>query len=202
MKKQVVFIHGADSCSNYEDFLESLRTRAVEPFKEPSRRWKHTLAEELGDNYQVILPQMPNSENAKYIEWKIWFERHFDFLQGEVVLIGHSQGGYFLAKYLIENQVPFRVQGLYLVAAPIGPDDFGGEDGGDFSFDIDNLSNLENQVLHIVIVHSEDDPVVPYEHALRYQKALSKATLMSFSDRGHFLQSEFPELIQHIKLLV
>lgn len=200
-KKQVLFIHGADSCSNYEDFLTSLRTRPIDSYQEPSKRWKHTLAEQLGSDFEVIMPQMPNSENAKYLEWKIWFERYFEFLGGEVVLIGHSQGGYFLAKYLTENTVPFTLAALYLVAAPIAPDDFSGEDGGDFNFDPTGLNHLEEQARQVIIVHSEDDEIVPFAHALRYKKALPKAVFMSFPDRGHFLQPEFPELISHIQSL-
>ena len=199
MKKQVVFIHGGSAYSKYEDYLEHLRTTEIKLHQERSKLWSDSLAEVLGDQYEVIAPSMPCKGNAKYEEWKIWFERHFEFLHDEVILIGWSQGGYFLAKYLTENDLPFKVQQLCLLAAPFGPVDFAGEDGGDFSFDTQKLPEIFNRVSKIALFHSQDDFVVPYQHALEYQEALPGAELVAFADRNHFLQEEFPELIAYIK---
>src|SRR3989344_5529074 len=125
MKQQILIIHGADAFSTYEDFLESLGTWPVlEPYDGKKKKWKEDFAEKLMNDYDVYFPLMPNKQNAKYEEWKIWFERHFEVIRDGVVLIGHSQGGYFLAKYLTEDSLPFHPVALYLIAAPIGPDDF------------------------------------------------------------------------------
>lgn len=200
-KKQVVFIHGGEAFSDYSAFITHLKMVPIEdPFqKESKKRWKSTLFEDLGDEYEVIAPRMPNSQNAKYEEWKIWFERHFEFLRDKVMLVGHSQGGYFLAKYLSENEMPITVSALFLISAPYEPDDFGGEDGGDFRFDTTKLTNLEKQVNKTYILHSRDDYVVPYAHAEKYQVALPQAELISFDSKGHFLDESFPELIALIK---
>lgn len=61
---------------------------------------------------------MPNGNNAQYIEWKIWFERLLPFLNDGVILIGHSLGGIFLAKYLSENNFSIKVRAAILIAAP------------------------------------------------------------------------------------
>jgi hypothetical protein len=74
--------------------------------------------------------------------------------------------------------------------------DFGGEDGGDFAFDTSRLHTVTGNV---VLLHSKDDPVVPFTHAEMYKKALPNAELIPFSDKGHFLVEAFPELIEHIK---
>ncbi|MBR2158071.1 hypothetical protein IJ913_01380 [bacterium] len=50
----------------------------INPFEEKKRRRK-TLEKELPD-YQVIKPEMPNKEMACYKIWKLWFEKHFPFL--------------------------------------------------------------------------------------------------------------------------
>ncbi len=204
MKTQIVFIHGGTAFSKYENFLENLRTEPVwDPYGlENRKKWKDTLKTEFGTIYDVFYPSMPNSQNAKYLEWRIWFERYFEYLNGEVILIGHSQGGYFLAKYLSENTIPFSLKTLYLVSAPFQPDNFGGEDGGDFNFDPAYLGKIENLTQNIVIIHSEDDDVVPFSHGESYHKALPKAEFITFKDRGHFLQPEFPEIIEHIKARV
>lgn len=200
-KKQIVFIHGAQAFSVYENFLKRLRTTEIsDPLELESRkRWQPTLREALLDTHEVYMPSMPNKQNAKYAEWKIWFERYFAFLRDNVVLIGHSQGGYFLLKYLSENTMPVKVKALVLLAAPFEADDFGGEDGGDFAFDPDNLHTLTAQVEKMYILHSVDDPVVPYAHAEKLKEALAGATLVTYADKNHFILEEFPEFISLIQ---
>ena len=202
VKKQVFFIHGGESYSDYNAYLEHLRTVSIEdPLAERPKRWKYTLQDELGEAYEVFLPSMPNSQNAKYEEWKIWFERHFTFLHDGVVLIGHSQGGAFLAKYLSENTMPVRVRAAFLVAAPLMREDFGGEDGGDFLPDPQKLAQGLGVASDVFILHSADDPIVPVAHAEQYRETLPEAHVVLFKDKGHFLLETFPELIEQIRSL-
>lgn len=199
--KQVLLIHGATAFCRYADFLEYLRTEPIhDPLGlEPRKRWKDSCKEQLTEKgYEVYMPTMPNRQNAKYAEWKLWFERYFTFLRDGVILMGYSQGGYFLAKYLSEEEMPVDLRALYLIAAPFQKDDFGGEDGGDFSFDPALLTNIKDQVEEVHILHSKDDPVVPYGHAVMYHKALPGAELMTFEDKGHFILEEFPEAIESV----
>lgn len=201
MKKQVFYVHGGASYSKYESFLENLKTGPIYdlPDENQTKFWSSSLPITLGDTYEVFTPKMPNSQNAKYLEWKIWFERHFEYLRDDVVLLGWSQGGYFLTKYLTENPTSFAVKTLILVAAPFEPDDFGGEDGGDFAFDTNRVGELAKKAKKIYIFHSKDDFVVPYEHALKYKEALPEAELVTLEDKNHFLIPEFPELIEKIR---
>lgn len=200
MKQQVLFIHGGEAFSDYNNFLSYLRTREMRyPHGIRPTRWMNTLGDNLGTDYELFTPQMPNSQNAKYEEWKIWFERHFEFLHDGVILIGHSQGGYFLAKYFTENEVPFHVKALYLLASPFRPDDFGDEDGGDFAFDTAQVGKIADRVERVFILHSTDDPVVPFAHGEQFAAALPNAQFVRFENKGHFLDEEFPELIQSIR---
>ncbi len=200
--KQVLFIHGGSAYTEYDAFLQHLKTSELRnPTSDRPVRWSDTLRLALGHEYEVFTPSMPNKDNAKYEEWKIWFERHFEFLQDTAVLIGWSQGGWFLSKYLIENSTPFTIKALFLVAGPFESEDFGGEDGGDFVFDTTRVGELSGKAKRIFIMHSQDDFVVPYAHALKYKNALTDAELVTFTDRNHFLQPEFPELIRMIASL-
>ena len=196
-----MFVHGGTAFSKYEDFLWHLETKELRdlPGTESLKKWTGTLREDLGDEYEVFTPAMPNSQNAKYEEWKIWFERYVPHLRDGVVLVGWSLGGYFLAKYLIENNLPINPSALLLVAAPFEPEDFGGEDGGDFAFDTTRVGELSKKVRNITLFHSKDDFLVPYEHVLKYKSALPKAELVTFEDRNHFLLEEFPELLSKIR---
>ena len=203
MKQQVFYIHGGSSYREYDDYLYDLTHKELwsKSDEESAKKWPATLRTELGDRYQVFTPSMPNSANSKYEEWAIWFERHFEFLDGDVILVGWSQGGMFLLRYLTENKLPFGVKALFILSAPL---DYyvsaeSKEDGGYFYADPDKIPLLAERIGQIHILHSKDDFVVPYEHAERLAAALPEATLHTFEDKNHFLVPELPELIDLIK---
>jgi len=205
-KQQVFYIHGGDAFTNYSKYLDYLKVIDVSGLPtdaEPPKRWNKTLREDLGSNFDVFSPQMPDKLNAKYKEWKIWFERFHEHLRDDVVLVGWSLGGMFLSKYLVENEAPFKIKALFLLAAVYGDgslvDEETGEDGGDFVYDVSLVSSLAKKIDTIKIFHSKDDFVVPYEHALKYKEALPEAELVTFEDKNHFLVEELPELVELIK---
>lgn len=197
--KQIVVIHGGDAFDSYEAYFEHLKEVKVwlEDFERKS--WKSWLYGELGQDYQVFPLRMPNANNAKYSEWKLWFEKYLPFLNDGVVLLGHSLGGIFLAKYLAENQLPIRVQATLLVAPPFDTDNEAGS-LGDFVLP-GSLEKLSEHGGAIHIFHSEDDTVVPYQEIDKYANKLPSATLHRFSDRGHFISETFPEVLDVIRNL-
>lgn len=198
MKKQVVMIHGGSTYDSYEEYIANLKTFELTEADLHKKRWKHALESELGAAYDVVMPLMPNPNNAKYNEWKIWFEKHIPFLVDDLIFIGHSLGGIFFAKYLSENDFPKKIHATILVAAP-----FDGEGVGtlaDFPLP-DTLSRLEKQGGQIILYQSKDDKVVPFEAVTKYKKALPSAVVREFDAYGHFSVPEFPELIEEIKNL-
>jgi hypothetical protein len=201
LKKQVIVIHGGSAFSKRTDFLKQLREGTIRnPYGAKPKRWSGELRDVLGSEYEVFTPQMPNAENADYEEWSIWFERHFQYLRDDVILVGWSLGGMFLVKYLTENELPFIPKGLILLAAPCGVyDDDSGDDCGTFQFSPESASALSGKVENIQIWHSTDDFVVPYQHALEFKKYLPEAKLVTFTERNHFLQEEFLELVEAIE---
>ncbi len=195
MKKQVIVIGGGDSFGTYEEYLSFLKDFPVSAdYFKPRKDWKSFLPETLGAEYEVFLPSMPNKANAKFAEWKIWFEKMLQFIEDGVVLIGHSLGGVFLAKYLSENRFPKNIGALMLVAAPHNSS---GEIG-DFVLP-DSLDGINKQVSKIHLFYSKDDMVVPFVESNAYKKQLPGAEVMVFEDRGHFNQLEFSEITKLIK---
>ena len=198
MKKQVLVIHGGDAFATYEEYLSFLRNYEVDLESLKRKGWKEALQEKLGNEYEVIAPKMPNKSNAKYIEWKIWFEKYLPFVNDGVILLGHSMGGSFLAKYLSEEKFPKKIHATFLVSAPYDID----EDRALVEFvPPDSLSLLEEQGGEVFLYHSKDDPLVPFGELEKYQRALPKARVHTFEDRGHFGQEEFSEIIQDLQSL-
>lgn len=173
-----------------------------DPLGEGSNRWTKRLREDLGKNFELYQLSMPNKDNARYEEWKVWFERHIPFWRDGVMMVGWSLGGMFLVKYLGEEQFPHRIKKLVLLAAPCATYAIASETGNDcgsFQFSPQSLTYVIAQVSDIEIWHSEDDFVVPFSHALAYREAFPQAKLVQFADRNHFLQPEFPELVAVLK---
>ena len=192
-------IHGGTTFEKYEDYIKYLEDYPLEKILNKSgKRWKDNLTKKLGDDYEVIFPSMPKNYSVKYREWKIWAEKFFSLLENDVILIGHSLGGTFWLKYLSENNFPVTIKKLILVSPAFS--DTGMEKLDDFNFDIDR-ENIENQVSKLLLIHSRDDKVVPFKHSEQIKKSLPYAELMEFEDRGHFLQEQFPEIIEKIKII-
>ena len=105
MKQQVFVIHGGTAFDTYEEYISYLQKKEVSLEKLLGRDWKLNLQDNLGSDYEVFLPKMPNAQNAVYKEWCIWFEKFLPLLDDGVILVGHSLGAVFLAKYLSEHDV-------------------------------------------------------------------------------------------------
>lgn len=196
MTQQVIVIGGGDSFNTYEEYIASLKNDEVtiDKFK-PRKDWKTNLPQTLGEDYDILVPRMPNSNNARYIEWKIWFERMFAFLNNEVILVGHSLGAMFLIKYLSENTFPKQIKKLFLVSSPYGKN---AADLAEFQLP-ESFELVAKQAKNIFIFHSKDDMVVPFSEFEEVKKRLPQTSAHVFEDRGHFNQEEFPELVELIK---
>lgn len=110
-------IHGRMTFKNKKDYLHFLKTRKISI--EEKIYWSNGLfKKKLGKNFEIIKPNMPLKDNAKYEEWKIYFERYFPQLENNIILIGSSLGGIFLAKYLSENKFPKKILSTYLICPP------------------------------------------------------------------------------------
>lgn len=73
MKKQIIVIHGGDTFNTYGEYLSFLKNYRIdfERYKSGKKDWKKTLGSRLGEEFDVILPEMLNKSNVKYSEWKI-----------------------------------------------------------------------------------------------------------------------------------
>ena len=197
--KQVLVIHGGTTFSTYDAYIEYLRTKKVHPERLAyTPGWKEGLQGQLGADYQVLLPSMPNATNAQYAEWKLWFDRIAEIAEDGIVLIGHSLGGIFLAKYLSETTFPKQISATILIAAPYN--DESEEDLG--SFRLDALTDIfRQQAGKVTCFFGDDDPVVSINEMSHYRSQLPDAEFVTLPAPDHFVRPEFPELVRKLREL-
>jgi predicted alpha/beta hydrolase family esterase len=199
MKRQVILIHGGTTFDTYKDYLSFLKKKKIDLDSYRRERWSSSLKVKLGTKFDVLLPKMPNPANAKYDEWAILFKKIAAVLKNNTILIGHSLGGIFLAKYLSENKFPKKILATFLIAPPYDSKNMD-ESLGKFNLP-KSLKKLEKQGGRIFLYHSKDDKVVPFAHLGKYKKVLPGAVVRKFKRKGHFNQASFPELVRDIKSL-
>jgi len=196
-KPQILYVHGGMTPRNRKVYLEYLKKRPI--YLTPPKPWSADFLDKKLKNFEIIRLRMPLREYAKYSDWKIHFERFFPFLRDNIILIGESLGGEFLAKYLSENKFPKNILSLYLVCPPFD-NTLPTEDlSGGFKLK-SNLLMMEKNCKNITLLFSKNDDVVPVEHAKKYRAKLPNAKIIVYNHiKGHFRVSEFPEIVKMIK---
>ena len=164
-------------------------------------KWDNKLAEslgrELGPDYEVRYPRMPNEGDPKYASWKAALKKEFAKLDAGAILVGHSIGATILISALAE-EVDLAWSGIFLLAAP-----FVGE-GGWPSDDIKPMSGLGKRLpaqIPIHIYHGTEDKTAPLEHAGLYEKAIPQAVVHRQTGRDHQLNNDLAEVAADIQAL-
>ena len=182
MKKQVLFVHSG----------------GAQGLHEGSNDLVGYLREELGDDYEVLYPIMPDPECPEYITWKMLLARELARLRGEAILVGHSLGGSVLLKYLSEEPFEKLVAGLFVIAAPY----WGKKDWRVEEYVLrDDFSSRLAKIPQIFLYHSPDDEVVPFAHLKSYAEKLPDAIARETENRRHLFNRGLPELVTDIKNL-
>lgn len=85
-----IFIPGGEAFSRESEYQYFITSTLVdwnkEPFsvKEEKRKWKSELATKLTETGNLVyMPNFPNPINARYNEWKIFFETWIEHIEIE-----------------------------------------------------------------------------------------------------------------------
>ncbi|HXT47584.1 MAG TPA: alpha/beta hydrolase [Gemmatimonadaceae bacterium] len=157
--------------------------------------WDNKLVESLrrnlGPNFEIHYPRMPNEEDPRYDVWKATLGKEFAALDSGAILVGHSVGGTILVNALAELQSERRFGAIVLVSAP-----FVGE-GGWPSEDLNPPRELGARLpkgVPIHIYHGLDDETVPPSHADLYARAIPQARVHRLPGRDHQLNNDLGEI--------
>lgn len=154
------------------------------------------LEKDLGSNYRLTAPDMPDAEAPNYSKWARAFGAAMQSLSGDLHLVGHSLGGTIILKYFALNGgASERIKSLHLAAVPYWglPD-----------WEIDDFLLPKNYVQALATVPkiffyqgTEDDVLTP-EHLDKYKLDISRAKIRILKGSDHVFTHGIPELTKDI----
>jgi hypothetical protein len=175
VKRQLLFVQGGGKGTHDEwdnKLVESLRG-------------------ELGQDYEIQYPRMPNEDDPNYAPWKTTLERVLETLPDGAVLVGHSVGGTILVKMLAEQVSAREFGAIFFIAAPFVGD--GGWSADDLWFPHDLGARLPKGV-PIHFYHGLEDEVVPPSHIELYARAVPLSRVHRLPGRDHQLNNNLREV--------
>jgi len=159
-----------------------------------SQIWRPYVKRELEKiGFEVVAENMPDADLARKQYWLPFIKKKVKD-SNDAILIGHSSGAVAILRYLEEN----KAEGAVLIG--VCHTDLGDEKekvSGYFD-EPWQWEKIKKNVKWIVQFASTDDPFIPIEEA-RYVKDHLNAEYHEFTNQGHFMETEFPELIEAIK---
>jgi predicted alpha/beta hydrolase family esterase len=183
MTKQILFIQGGGAGAH-----EQWDSKLVA-----------SLARELGQQFDIRYPQMPNEGDPSYPAWKATLEQEIAALDDDAILIGHSLGGTILITALAEHAPERKLAAVFLIAAPfIGP-------GGWPSDGIKPLQNLDGRLSSaapIYLYHGSKDSTAPCAHVDLYKRAIPRAHVRKCEGRDHQFNNDLAEVAADIRRIV
>jgi predicted alpha/beta hydrolase family esterase len=157
----------------------------------PNAGWIPWLMKELGDKaiYACALP-MPNPKKPIVSKWIEEISHAVDGSpDDEIFLVGHSLGATAVLKYLEQNKIK-KIKRIVLVSgliSPLDPENLESNYRAIDSFVVPeiNFENIKNKAEEFIVLHSTDDPAVPFSHAEKMSHNLS-CELVRVEKGGHF----------------
>lgn len=163
--------------------------------------WDDKLAEslrrELGNEYEVRYPRMPDEGDPSYARWSTAILREITALDDGAVVAGHSVGAAILLNALAGQPPEKGLGAIVLIAAP-----FVGE-GGWLSDEFELTSGLGAKLppgVRVHVFHGLQDETVPPSHAGLYALAIPQAQVHQLPGRDHQLNNDLSEVAEAIRI--
>ena len=159
--------------------------------------WADWLQFFVEKDHNVIMqkPYFPNAHALlmKYDEWEKIM--NFQDINPDTVLIGHSAGGGFVLKYLSMHP-ELKVRQAILVAPWIDTEN---SQPNGFYKDLKMDNIMAQTKLGIDVMISDDDFPYIKSSVDKITQKIPDVRVHKFENRGHFTESELPEILDIIK---
>jgi hypothetical protein len=162
------------------------------------RKLFDSLRRELGRQYEVQYPRMPNEAEPSLVTWRPVLEDALTGLPAGAIVVGHSIGGTIVAEVLATLSTRPPLAAFVLIAAPyIGS-------GGWPSDEIASQHDLGARLpasLPVLLYHGDADESVPVAHMERYAAAIPRARVTRLAGRDHQLDNDLSEVARDLREL-
>jgi serine hydrolase len=181
MNKRILFIQGGGD-GGYEADKELVAS----------------LQKALGKGYDINYPEIKSDESASDFGWAQQIGNELSKTKGDIILVGHSFGASMILKYLSENSVIKKIEGIFLIATPFWDGNEDLEIG--LKLQEDFAEKLPDEV-PIFFYHCQDDEEIPFSHLDHYKRKLTQATFREIKSGGHQLNNDLTFVANDIKNL-
>ena len=156
---------------------------------------------------------MPDSKKPTVLKWTDEISHAINnATEDEIILVGHSLGATAVLKYLENKTDDRKIACAILVSGLISPLELENPQSNYRmidSFVVPELDfeKIKNKVGKFIVVHSTDDPAVPFSHGEKISKALG-CNFIKLEKGGHFfilsepICYEFPELLSILEEVI
>jgi uncharacterized protein len=152
----------------------------------------------LGKGYDINYPAIKSDESASDFGWTQQIGEKISKTKNDLILVGHSFGALMILKYLSENSVNKKIEGIFLIATPFWD---GNEDWQiGLKLQEDFADKLPGEV-PIFFYHCQDDEEIPFSHLYYYKQKLTHATFREIKSGGHQLNNDLALVANDIKNL-
>jgi len=145
---------------------------------------------------EVLVKNMPDPHTARRTIW-LPFMKDTLKVDEETIVVGHSSGAAAILRFLETNKVGAAIL-ISAYTSDLGDpnEKASGYFEGPFLWD-----QIRKNARKIIQFTSSDDPFLPIDEQLAVVQG-TQAIHHSFTDRGHFMEPTFPELLAGVNKLL
>ncbi len=161
----------------------------------PEMNFHPWLIQQLKDKgIEVIAPKIPLEGEPDVLLCIDALVQAVGRLDEKTIILGHSLGGVLALRYLEAAEAVSTPRAVMLIAAPwqTKSETIKNLFLSEFDYDV-----VAWKAKEFVIVHDKEDTMVPFDHALKYQKMLN-AELIETTGNNHYMDAEYPILFETI----
>ena len=156
------------------------------------------LQKNLGSEYVINYPELQTDESLPDFGWMQQIDQKVLESKDNTILVAHSLGASMLLKYLSENSIAKKIDGIFLISTLFWS---GSEDWKTGLKLQDNFADKLPNEVQLFFYHCVDDEVAPFSHFDHYKQKLTGATFREIESGGHQLNNDLTIVAKDIKSL-